>query len=355
MDRVKRLMEKVSLKPTEGILIHKSSNVFYLSGFAGEGLLVIAQGLQAIVTDFRYVEQAQRQAPGWQVHSIDKSIKHIALSAQLLQALSVTMLYYEDDHVTVKAFQAMQESFPGITFTPLSLVPEQLRAIKDAQELALIEHACAISCEAFDYTVGQIKPGMTEKGIQLTLDFKMLTLGADGLAFSTIVASGPNGSLPHAVPGERKIQRGDLITLDFGAKYQGYCADMTRTLALGEPGEKLRHLYKTVLEAQLICQEALAPGKDCRAIDQMAHDIIDREGYGPYFGHGLGHAVGIDIHEEPRLSQTAAATLEPGMVMTVEPGIYVPGLGGVRIENTCVITQTGARSLVTAPRELIIL
>lgn len=355
MVRIRQLMEKVSLKPTEGILIHKPSNAFYLSGFSGEGLLVIAQGLQAIITDFRYAEQAQNQAPGWQVCSVDKSIKHIALSAQLLQALNVAAMFYEDDYVTVKAFQAMQEAFPGISFIPLSQAPEQLRAIKDTQELHLIEHACAISCQAFDFMLGQVKPGMTEKEIMLTLDFKMLALGADGLAFNSIVASGPNGSLPHAVPGERKVQTGDLITLDFGAKYRGYCADMTRTLALGEPGEKMRHLYNTVLEAQFTCQDALAPGKDCRAIDQMAHDIIDREGYGPYFGHGLGHAVGIDIHEEPRLSQTASSTLEPGMVMTVEPGIYVPGLGGVRIENTCVITQTSARSLVTAPRELIIL
>lgn len=355
MDRVKCLMEKVSLKPSEGILIHKPSNALYLSGFAGEGLLVIAQGLQAIVTDFRYVEQAQRQAPGWQVHSVDKSIKHIALAARLLQAVQATRLYYEDDYVTVKDFRAFEDSFAGITYSPLELAPEQLRAIKDAHELALIKTACGISCQAFDYILGQIRPGMTEKEIQLSLDFKMLSLGADGLAFNTIAASGPNGSLPHAVPGERKAQPGELITLDFGAKYRGYCADMTRTFALGEPGAELRHIYSTVLEAQLTCQEALAPGKDCRAIDQIAHDIIDREGYGQYFGHGLGHAVGIDIHEEPRLSQTASSTLEAGMVMTVEPGIYVPGLGGVRIENTCAITRTGAISLVTAPRELIIL
>ncbi len=355
MVRIRQLIEKVSLKPEGGILIHKPSNAFYLSGFTGEGLLVIAQGLQAIVTDFRYVEQAHKQAPDWQVHSVDKSIRHIALSAKLLQAYQVSAVYYEDDCVTVKDFKAMQEAFPGISFVPLTQAPELLRAIKDEQELRVIEHACALSCQAFDFMLGQIKPGMSEKEIQLTLDFKMLALGADGLAFSSIVASGPNGSLPHAVPGERKVRSGDLITLDFGAKYHGYCADMTRTIALGEPGEKLRHLYATVLEAQITCQDALAPGKDCKSIDQMAHDIIDREGYGPYFGHGLGHAVGIDIHEEPRLSQTAAAALEPGMVMTVEPGIYVPDLGGVRIENTCVITQTGARSLVTAPRDLIIL
>ncbi len=355
MDRVKRLMEKVSLTPTEGILIHKPSNAFYLSGYTGEGLLVIAQGLQAIITDFRYVEQAQKQAPGWQVNSIDKSVKHISLAAQLLKALHAERLYYEDDHVTVKDFRSIQDAFAGISLCPLDLVPEKLRAVKDAHELDLIEKACVISCRAFDYILGQIKPGMTEKEIQLALDFKMLSLGADSLAFNTIVASGPNGSLPHAVPGDRKVQQGDLITLDFGARYRGYCADMTRTFALGEPGEKLRHVYNTVYEAQLTCQDTLAPGKDCRAIDQIAHDIIDREGYGPYFGHGLGHALGIDIHEDPRLSQTAAATLEPGLVMTVEPGIYVPGLGGVRIENTCVITQTGARSLISAPRELIIL
>ena len=355
MDRVSRLIAEAGLKPTEAILIHKPSNIFYLSGFTGEGLLVVADGLRAIVTDFRYTEQAQKQAPGWQAHNISTQVNHIRLAAQLLLQRDTGAVRFEDDYITVKSHTAMEAAFDGIPLAPLTQLPEKLRTIKDEQELALIEKACSISCQAFDYILGYIKPGLTEQQIRLALDYKMMELGAEATAFDTIVASGPNGSLPHAIPGERQVQRGDLITMDFGAKYGRYCADMTRTVALGEPGDKLRHIYDTVLEAQMLCQDALAPGKDCRAIDQMARDVIAREGYGEYFGHGLGHAVGIDIHEEPRLSQTATAQLVPGMVMTVEPGIYLPGLGGVRIENSCVITDTGARSLVSAPRELIIL
>lgn len=355
MQRIERLMELAALQADQAIILHKPSNIFYLSGFTGEGLLLVAQGLKAIVTDFRYTEQAQQQAPGFEVLVIDNQYNHVRLAAKALEPLHVQRIRYEDDHVTVKAFIAMQEAFPGITFESLALLPEKLRMRKDAQELLLMERACAISCEAFDWILGEIKPGMTETDIRLKLDFKVLSLGADGMAFSTIIASGPNGSLPHAVPGPRKVEKGDMITLDFGAKYGGYCADMTRTIAVGEPKAEMRKIYAIVQQAQAACQDLLAPGKDCRAIDQVARDIIGEAGYGQYFGHGLGHAVGIDIHEEPRLSPKAEATLEPGMVMTVEPGIYVPGLGGVRIENSCVITDTGARSLVTAPRDLIIL
>ncbi len=355
MDRTGRLLERVGLGPQEAILIHKPANAFYLSGYKGEGILVIAGDLRAIVTDFRYVEQAQREAPGWQVHSISPQVNHIRLAANLLTPLGIRALYYEDDFVTVKAFAAMQAAFEGLDFLSLALAPEQLRMIKDAQELQHMKRACAISCQAFDWILGEIAPGLSEKEIQLKLDYRMLALGADSLAFSSIVAGGPNGSLPHAVPSDRKLEKGDLLTLDFGARYQGYCSDMTRTVAIGQPSDQLRHIYDTVLEAQTTCQDALAPGEDCRAIDQMARDIIAREGYGQYFGHGLGHAVGIDIHEEPRLSQTSTAQLQAGMVMTVEPGIYLPGIGGVRIENSCVVTDTGANSLITAPRELIII
>lgn len=355
MQRIERLVELAALEGDQAIIIHKPSNIFYLSGFTGEGLLVVAQGLRALVTDFRYTEQAQRQSPGFEVLVIDSQVNHIKLTAKTLEPLNVKSIRYEDDRVTVKAFGAMQEAFPGIAFSSLELLPEKLRMRKDEAELALIERACAISCEAFDWLLTQIKPGMSETDIRLALDFKVLSLGAEALAFSTIVASGPNGSLPHAVPGERRVQPGDLITLDFGAKCQGYCADMTRTVALGEPTEELKRIYDIVRSAQALAQDALAPGKNCRDMDSLARDFIAEAGYGAHFGHGLGHAVGIDIHEEPRLSQTSTAVLEPGMVVTVEPGIYVPGLGGVRIENSCVITPEGARSLVDAPRELIIL
>ena len=230
-----------------------------------------------------------------------------------------------------------------------------MRRIKDEKELALIEEACIISCKALDIVLGKVKPGMTEKQLQLLLDYTMLELGADGLAFNTIVASGVNGSLPHAIPSDKKLEKGEMITLDFGAKKGGYCADMTRTIALGRPSDEMQTIYGAVLLAQETCEAMLAPGKCCFDIDAEARRIIDTAGYAGRFGHGLGHSVGIDIHEEPRLSQLCHDILEPGVTITVEPGIYVPGLGGVRIENTCVVTENGGRTLVHAQKALLIL
>jgi len=218
-----------------------------------------------------------------------------------------------------------------------------------------MEKACGISSQAYEDMCGWIKPGMSEIHIKRLLDNRMLELGAQATAFSTIVASGPNGSLPHAVAGERLVQQGDMITLDFGAQYKGYCSDMTRTISLGQPSAKMLEIFNIVLTAQIACQDMLAPGKPCNGVDALARSIIGEAGYGEYFGHGLGHAVGIDIHEAPRLSPKCEDDLVPGHVVTVEPGIYLPGIGGVRIENTCLITDGGARSLVKAPRELRIL
>lgn len=355
MDRINRLLDRAALAEGEGILVQKPSNMFYLSGYTGEGLLLAGRGRKLIVTDSRYTEQAERQAFGFEVHTIKTGVSHFTLAAGLCANEKITHLRYEDDHVTVKDFASMQSALAGITFTSLNNLPEQMRVIKDEGELALMEKACAISCEAFDYILGYIKPGLSEKEIELALNFKMFELGAQALAFNSIVASGPNGSLPHAIPGDRKVQSGDMITLDFGAKFQGYCADMTRTIAVGKPADEMRKIYDIVLRAQKASQDALAPGKDCAAVDKIARDLITDEGYGDYFGHGLGHSLGIDVHEDPRLSPVSKARLETNLVITVEPGIYVPGLGGVRIENSCVITDTSSRSLVSAPRELIIL
>ncbi len=355
MNRVDRLIELCGLGEKQGIVIHRPSNMFYLSGYTGEGLLVLSRGVRAIVTDFRYVEQAQQQAPGFGVHQISNTVSHAHLAANLIKGANITEVLYEDDFVTVKDSGKLQEALDDVKLLPLDNRPEKLREVKDQQEVVLIEKACQISCQAFDYILTRIKPGMTEKQIRLLLDYRMLELGADAHAFSTIVASGPNGSLPHAIPGEREIAKGDMITLDFGAKYGGYCADMTRTVAVGRPDPRMKEVYNIVLHAQKTCQEAVAPGKICREVDAIARHIIGDAGYGERFGHGLGHAVGIDIHENPRLSPNCGDTLLPGHVVTVEPGIYVPGLGGVRIENSCLVTEQGARSLVSADRELIIL
>lgn len=355
MKRLEKMLKLAGLTAGEGVLIHKPSNMFYLSGYTGEGLIAAGEGFQAIVTDFRYTEQAERQAPGYQVLMVEKGVSHAALAARLFAEKGVSKVRYEDDEVTMRAFEGLQKAMPGVTFLPLGNAPEAARRIKDASELQCIEEACDISCRAFEALLPRIQPGMTEKQLQILLDYTMLEMGADSLAFSTIVASGENGSLPHAIPSGRKVQKGEMITFDFGAKKGGYCADMTRTVALGEPKPEMRRIYETVLRAQESCEAALAPGKCCRDIDRLARNIIDEAGYAGRFGHGLGHAVGIDIHEEPRLSQTCGDLLEAGHVITVEPGIYVPGLGGVRIENTCAITETGGRTLVHAQKALLIL
>lgn len=353
MKRTEKLLSR--LPENAAALIHNASNIFYLSGYTGEGLLLIAKGINAVITDFRYVEAAQKQCPGFTVHSISAGVGHVQVAAQLLKDAGITRVMIEDNIITVRAMRAMEKAMEGVTFEPLDFVPEKLRAVKDEEELRCIERACDITCQAFEYICGFIAAGRTEREVQLALDYKMLALGAQDMAFSTIVASGENGSLPHAVPGERVIQEGDMVTLDFGAKVDGYCADMTRTVCVGQPSDEMRKIYEIVLHAQETAQAAIKPGMKCCDVDKIARDIIAEAGYGECFGHSLGHGVGIDIHEEPRLSSRCEDILEPGHIVTVEPGIYVPGLGGVRIENSCVVTENGVRSLCGASKELRIL
>ena len=355
MDRIARFRDAIKLQKTQGALITKESNIFYLSGYTGEGALLVTPERRIIITDFRYTEQAEIQAPGFEVLMTEKNRTLHTIIKEALASETIGELYYEDDHLTVRQDIRLKEALPGIRFLSTNGSVEALRKYKDEKEIALIKEACEVSCKAFEQILQYIRPGMTEKQIQLKLDYTMLELGADGLAFQTISAAGERGSLPHAIPSDRKVLRGDMLTLDFGARKSGYDADMTRTVAIGTPSSEMRRIYETVLHAQTECEEMLAPGRICSDIDAHARKIIDGNGYEGRFGHGLGHSVGIDIHEEPRLSGSCSETLAPGVVITVEPGIYIPGLGGVRIEDTCVITEDSYRSLVCAPKELIVL
>ena len=339
----------------QAAVVYNPSNMFYLSGYTGEGLALVGSAVKAIITDFRYTEQAGQQSPGFEVCMTEKGRTHEDLLNVLCAKYGVDTLYYEDDTLTVRTFNRAREAVKGAEWKPINGATERLREIKDEGELALIEKACKITGDAFERILPQIREGMTEKQLALKLEYEMYGLGAEKLAFDTIVASGAHGSLPHAIPGENVIRRGDMITLDFGAKVGGYCADMTRTVALGEPSDEMRRVYQTVREAQELAQNAVAAGKDCRAVDQLARDYIDNAGYAGRFGHGLGHSLGIDIHESPRLSQLATGALKPNQLMTVEPGVYLPGVGGVRIENTVVVLDGGCRALTLPTRELIIL
>ena len=357
MTASERLIALLKLKKGAAAAIHDPSNMFYLTeGYTGEGMVFISPERRIIVTDFRYTEQAEHQAPGFEIVMTENAKPEKAVLAELVAAGGIGKLYLETNYLSVDRFREFRGTLGSeVSLLSLDKAPQKLREVKTPAEVAAIRKACGITSDAFRAILEKIRPGMTEKELQIELDFTMLRLGAEGNAFSTIIASGENGSLPHAIPGSRVLQKGDMITMDFGAKVDGYCSDMTRTVALGKPSEEMKRVYDTVLEAQMTCVDALAAGKNCFEIDKLARDLIDSRGYAGRFGHGLGHAVGIDIHEEPRLSPRCREDLRAGVVMTVEPGIYLPGVGGVRIEDTCLVREGDGVPLTTADKQLIIL
>jgi Xaa-Pro aminopeptidase len=283
-----RLLNHLHAGPRTAVVLHDPSNMFYLTeGYTGEGLVYLSEEQRVIITDFRYTEQAERQAPGFRA---------------------------ETNYLPVDDFEKLRAAVgEEISCMPLNKAVQKLREIKSQTEVLAIRKACDITSEAFSAILPKIREGMTEKELQIELDFTMLQLGADEMAFDTIIASGENGSLCHAIPGSRKLKNGDMITMDFGAKVGGYCSDMTRTVALGQPSPEMRKVYETVLRAQTMCEEALMAGKKGCDIDKLARDYIDARGYAGRFGHGLGHSVGIDIHEDPRLSQTCKDVLAPAL------------------------------------------
>ena len=339
----------------QAALLHNPTNMRYLSGYQGEGLVLIGGARPAIVTDFRYTEQATQEAPDFEVHEISTGRGHDAVAYACLQAMGASCVAIEEGTVTYAQYKALCAAMPGVTFVSLDGVPEKMREIKDEDEARHLAQANAITAAAFDYICTFIQPGVTEKQIAMALERWMLEHGAESVAFATIVASGPNGSLCHAIPGARPVQSGDLITMDYGARVNGYCADMTRTVALGQISDAQRRMYDTVFTAQALALAAVKPGTPCRQVDAAARNYIDGAGYAGRFGHGLGHATGLDIHENPRCNATSEATLAEGMTMTIEPGIYVPGVGGVRIEDSVLVTAEGCRILTPAPKQLVTL
>lgn len=357
MTASERLTDLLRLAARAAVVIHDPANMFYLTeGYTGEGMVYLTEEKRIIVTDFRYVEAAEKQAPDFEVVMTDKDHPAYRCLADLCAADRINELYFESNYLPVDEFEKLRTAVgEEVSYTPLRKAPQTLRKIKTPAETVTMRKAGAITSEAFEAVLPKIRPGMTELELRLELENCMFRLGAEALAFNTIIASGVNGSLPHAVPGSRKLQKGDMITMDFGAKVGGYCSDMTRTVALGEPSPEMRKVYNTVFRAQAMCEAALAAGKNCFDIDRLARDYIDSQGYAGRFGHGLGHCVGIDIHEDPRLSPSCHEVLKAGMVITVEPGIYIPELGGVRIENSCLVKENGSEPLTTARKELVIL
>ena len=336
----------------DAALAHRPENLRWLAGYTGEGCLFIAKDAKVILTDSRYTEQARREAPDWGLVQVGGDRNYAALIAELAAEHGAKQIRVETDYLTHDDYCRLDAALAGVELVPMDGIPEKLREIKDEAELESIRRAAAIASDAFMNILPSIHAGMTEKQVQRVLEVEMLELGSEGVAFDTIAAAGVNGALPHATPSDRVIEVGELLTLDFGATINGYRSDMTRTVGFGRVPDALRAVYETVRVAQQLGLDAVGPGKPCREIDRVARDYIDAR-YPDAFGHSLGHGVGLFIHEQPRLSMSSTDVLVPGNVVTVEPGVYIPGLGGCRIEDTVIVTEGGIINTTDAPKQLI--
>jgi Xaa-Pro aminopeptidase len=347
--RLKRLRSWLMEQGADGVIITGRKNIHYYSGFRGSsGILVVSAKGEELITDFRYISQAAVQAPDWAVRQCTGS-PYNGL-AEFLQG-KLGKWYFEGHQVSFFQYQSLPAE-DGRTYESCDL--DFLRQIKSPEEIEKIRKAAQIADRAFGELLKWLTPGKKEREIQIFLDYKMLECGAERTSFPTIVGSGSNGALPHAVPGEREIQVGDLVVIDFGAVYEGYCSDETRTISMGKAGERQKEIYQIVLKAQLAGLVAVRAGALNTEVDQAARKLIEDAGYGEQFGHGLGHGVGLEIHEEPRFSPSAEPMpLAENMVMTVEPGIYLPEWGGIRIEDLVVVKKEGCEILSSTTKELI--
>ncbi len=348
---IERVRQRLATEGLDVFLASSRESRQYLTGFTGSsGWVWIDQERKILITDFRYMEQATHQCSGWQI------VKHdgiLDLIESFCAESKINTIAVEGDHLTVNLITQWQEKLP-VELIPTKSWVSDLRIIKSEQEIAKIRQAAIIADQAFELILPKVRVGITEIEIAMELEFTMRRLGAEAVSFNPIIASGPQGALPHAQPGKRQLQQGDFVVMDFGCKYLGYCSDMTRTVVLGQPTSEQLKVYTTVLDAQSGGLAALRVGKTGQEIDKVSRDIIAAQGYGDYFGHGLGHGVGLEVHEKPNLSKLGTIPLESGMVVTVEPGIYLPGWGGVRIEDLVVIRTDSIEILSTATKELVV-
>ncbi|MGW0482345.1 M24 family metallopeptidase [Nonomuraea sp. NPDC003214] len=339
-ERRARLAAMLPAHGVEAMLVTSAVNVRYLTGLASSNaaVLIRADGSALLVTDNRYIDKT---------HSLDVEAVEASDVAGELAAPGVGI---EAASMSVATYHRL-----GAGLVPLEPLVERLRAVKDDDELELLRTACAITDQAFADIIRTIGPGVTERDLARLLDARMIELGADKPAFETIVAAGENGAVPHHAPTDRELRSGDLVTMDFGALYQGYHADMTRTVSLGEPAAWQREIYELVAQAQRAGSLAVLPGAEAKQVDAASRDIIKAAGHGDHFRHGLGHGVGLEIHEEPFLGPSRTGRLEDRVPITVEPGVYLPGRGGVRIEDTVVTRGGGAELFTKTTKELLVL
>ena len=354
MTKLNKVRDALKKDNLDAILITNPYNRRYLSDFIGtSGYLLVTLDKAILITDFRYIEQATNQTSDFEV------VEHIGPILievkNQLHTYQVKRLAFEENDVTFKEYTDFTHQFTNVKLIPTHNIIENIRIIKTPEELAVMQVAADIADYAFTEILNYIKPGVKEIDVANELERLMRAEGATSSSFDIIVASGYRGALPHGVASEKVIKSGELVTMDFGALYQGYCSDITRTIAVGEISDELTEIYDTVLQAQLLGVSGIKAGMSGKEADALTRDYITEKGYGEYFGHSTGHGLGLEVHENPRLASSEETILEENMVVTVEPGIYVPDVGGCRIEDDIVVTKEGNKRLTHSDKELIIL
>ena len=356
MNHLSQIADKLSQYDLDAMLIVSEPGERYAVGFQGEGYVLVTQEGSQYSTDGRYIEAAQKQVTGAEVVLTSRERSHLALARDFLAARGLKRVGFESAAVSVAQHRRWQESFlKGCELIPAQELLDGLRASKDEEEIAAMLQAQKITDAAFGEILNYIRPGLTEQEVAARLVYELLRRGARKVSFDPIVAAGANGSMPHAVPGETVIQKGMFVTMDFGCVYDGYCSDMTRTVAVGQPTQEMERVYETVLAAQKAGIAAARAGMPGRELDAAARKVIEEAGYGDYFTHSFGHSLGLEIHESPNASPGETRPLPAGTVISAEPGIYLPGRFGVRIEDVLVLEEGGCRDIAQSPKNLIVL
>lgn len=356
-ERLNKLWQEIDKgidKPAT-FLVLNPKNIFYLTQFQGEGILLATPEQNYLITDSRYEEQAKQEALFCETIIQDLKVRdsQTASLANLLSKLRIDSIGFEADYLPVSIFSKYQRILPQIKFIPLINIIEQIRIIKDLLEIELLTRAAEIASNAFLETIEKFHDGVSEQALASLLNYNIRKAGASKESFDLIVTSGERGTLVHGQASDKQIRKDDLVIFDFGCIYKMYNSDCTRTLSLGELDKERKQLFNIIKEVQLECLERVKAGAVCFQLDQFARSKIEEKGYGKYFNHSLGHGVGLDIHEMPRLGPNDQTILLPGMVITIEPGIYIPGLGGVRIEDTVLVTDDGYVNLSRLPKQLL--
>ncbi|CAM3412885.1 M24 family metallopeptidase [Nosocomiicoccus ampullae] len=348
LDNTKSLLKKYDV---DAILIMSEFNRRYLSDFTGSsGAVIITNDDEYLISDFRYNVQAREESPHFEFVLQNKGL--LPFIIEFLKSKDIKKLGFEGEYTNYNDYSKLESEFDLEAITGEF---EKMRMIKSEDEIAHIQKACEIVDKAYEHILTFVKAGMTELEVKAELEYKMAQLGSEGPSFDTIVASGYRGALPHATPSEKVIEDGDLVTLDFGATYNGYVSDITRTFGVGNVSDELKNVYNIVLESQLKSLETIKVGFTGKEADKVARDIITENGYGDNFGHSLGHGIGLEVHEGPGLAKTVDTVLEENMIITIEPGIYVEDLGGVRIEDDAIVTTEGLKKLTHSSKELFII